>query len=272
LSIIGFDSINFRLKLFDVTAPANPVLEVDTVIPPLATDPFKANVNTYNNGEFVSHPGDSLITLNKFNPPSQQFVTKILYNNSPLNVCDWGFNSFFFQPESDPLGTQDSLKVFEVFFTGTIEYLINKRLIFLKPASGSFANSVIIIDSLFPHIIEFYQSNFTSSTSVTAGAFPYLIEGDFRCPVSIEEYDDELVNIITFPNPTTGVLNISMSGLLCGKDYDLEVIDEIGRSVWKQTIQSKKTFTIPFDEFKKGLYSITLHTSKGRKSVKVLKI
>jgi len=81
--------------------------------------------------------------------------------------------------------------------------------------------------------------------------------------VSLEEYDDNLVKLVVYPNPVNEIITIKASGLICGRDYKMDIVDLSGKVWYAQTIQAKMSFEIPLEALPSGIYIFRIHTKKG---------
>ena len=101
---------------------------------------------------------------------------------------------------------------------------------------------------------------------------PKFFRSDFRCPTKISEYDDSQVEWKVFPNPSNSEFNLVASGLICGRDYKVDIIDVTGRMKYETIVQAKTTVTLPTEKYPSGIYFIRIHSLKGLVVQKVIKI
>jgi hypothetical protein len=271
VAIVGEDSIGTRLKLFNLQNPASPVLLLDTLLPVLSNNPKKLHLE-YNKLFIVSCPGDSAIVLTQINLQNYNIVNTVLQSGSSMRIGGWSYDSFFFQPLVDSTGNQNHTKLFKYNSSlGLTLFNINKVIsdLFLIP-QGYY---LFLVDSMLPNELLYYGNSSLNYIGMkSTGTYPYLMEGDFRCSVGIDDYSDEEVSVKAYPNPTTGEINLSLSGLITGKIYLLELIDINGKVLLTREVMAKNNFELDLSPFKNGIYTISLITRQGKKSVKIIKI
>ena len=122
-------------------------------------------------------------------------------------------------------------------------------------------SAVVIYDSFTYTQMDAYQAVYQID----------LIASDFRCPISLEEYDDSKVKILAFPNPTGNGITINASGLICGRDYQMDLVDAKGKICFQKTIHAKMNVEISLEGLPAGMYFLRIHTLKGMVTEKIIK-
>jgi Secretion system C-terminal sorting domain len=79
------------------------------------------------------------------------------------------------------------------------------------------------------------------------------------------------VKILAFPNPTSNNITINASGLICGRDYQMDLIDMNGKIWYAKTIHAKMSIEIPLETMPAGVYVLRIHTLKGMVTEKIVK-
>jgi para-nitrobenzyl esterase len=64
-------------------------------------------------------------------------------------------------------------------------------------------------------------------------------------------------HIVAFPNPTQGNLNIAFNGL--NETYNVQLLDQLGRTVFAQTNANSDQFTIPRNQLPAGMYYLSIY-------------
>ena len=83
-------------------------------------------------------------------------------------------------------------------------------------------------------------------------------------------------NAIVYPNPTDGIVTVSMTNQNYFEDVTIKIFDMAGRVVfantYTETINNKFEETINLKDLEKGFYQVTISNSSFTKTVKVLKL
>lgn len=242
----------------------------DTVIMPDYIGPalFGSNYNTIH---LLYEPGDTSIVYMEYNWNSNSFIDTVLFSGSDIGAGYWTANGIHFQPKSDPSGggLDSSVIVFNTFtMTHQGIYPLYKKLRLVNAEtslnSGYFPY-VFAIDADDQqgryYLYENYGYNLVDSGYVAPNTNFFL--PDFRCPVSINEYDDSKVELKTWPNPSSEFVNFSAYGMICGRDYKVDIVDIYGLVLYEAQVHAKMTLTLPVENLKSGIYFIRIHTLKG---------
>jgi hypothetical protein len=249
-------------------------LQRDTILGTLFSNPYDIYGNSV-----IAEPGDSITTALYYSFTSNSYQDTILNPYSGIHCGDWSDGTFYYQPETDSTTINLSDKIYSFNLNinqpGSM-FNINKRLEILSlGSSGSGYYPYIFAvsdDSLDKNILVYDKFNFTLVDSVVTPSHPRFFYADFRCPISIEEYDDSQINWSVYPNPVnSGNINFSVSGLICGRDYLIDVADETGKVFFTTPVHAKMTFAIPVDDMPAGVYFIRVHSLQGLKSQKFIK-
>jgi Secretion system C-terminal sorting domain len=273
LAVVGEDSnADVRVNILDRQSG---VIMADTILPVMAANPKSVDLR----GSYVyidSSPGDTAITITRFNITSHALNTTTIHSNSGLNTGDWEYGYYHYQPLVDLSGNNDDKKVFRYDLAAMQPYAtfnINKRLHKLIYAAGDYYYFMHAIEEspLNNHVTVYQYFNYLEVDSFTTTQPVDFIVSDFRCFVSVPEYDDHLVKIQAYPNPTKGILNIKASGLICGREYKMDLSDLTGKIYFEQVIHAKMVLEIPMQQLVSGVYLLRIHTKKGVVSEKIVK-
>jgi len=272
-AVVGTDATGaVRLNTIDLSTGQ---VTHDTLFGPLADNP----VRIQNSGilTIVSSPGDTLITATIYNLNTQAVSYATIYANSGFNTGDFQYGYFHYQPLTDTTGNNLDKQVLVYDLNSMTPYStfnINRRLkhlIFSSSNYGYFMHAVEI-PPLENHIIVYNYFNYQPADSFyTPGPADFIVS-DFRCFVSTPEYEDDLVKLKVFPNPTNGMVNIEASGLICGRDYKMELMDNMGKIILNKIIHAKMYLEIPMNELPSGTYFLRIETRRGPVSEKIVKM
>ncbi|MFK7969695.1 MAG: T9SS type A sorting domain-containing protein [Bacteroidia bacterium] len=96
-----------------------------------------------------------------------------------------------------------------------------------------------------------------------------VLKGDDSVSTSLPKFDPAFVHI--FPNPSTGIINISLERKTGGY-AEIEVRDIMGRLVKKQshTLKDSKTISLDLGKLKAGVYYVQVSTEAGSYTEKIL--
>ncbi len=274
--ITGEDALQ-HTKL-SIISPSYTLL-MDTVLPSYA-DNVKHLVLDFQNLTLVCSPGDSCINIVKYNLTTGALSIYLLLTNSGIHASEIVGTSLVYQPEIGNLGTNDEKKLFDFDLwnlNSNGPFLINKRLKLIKypdsnPNVSFYPYINLVEESINPaKVYQYSVFNYLLIDSFSTSLNPDLFIGDFRCPVGIKEYDDSQVKFETFPNPASNLVNIESSGLICGRNYELDICDVEGKIKFKTSIHSKMTLSLPVETLAPGMYFIRIHTLKGIVIQKIIK-
>jgi hypothetical protein len=251
------------------------IVTKDTTMSMIAADPREL-LSSSNGFQLISSPGDSIITLTNYIINTQILSTTILQPFSGLNTGTFHGSNFDYQQLDDTSGNNFDQKV-QRYNTFTMQhdatFDIGKRLRILRYASIESYYTFIhaVTDSIPMGGVWVYDAfNYTLVDSFATPAPPDFILTDHRCPTAIEEYDDNLVQVTVYPNPTDGIININASGLICERDYKMDITDINGKIIFEKTIRAKTTVEIPLQNIQSGIYFLRIHTRKGLVSEKIV--
>lgn len=266
--IVGTGPSNeIRLNIFNLQFG---IVTKDTSMGPLASNP-KSLISGGSTFSIISSPGDTAVILTSYNINTQLLTTIIINPTSGLNTGTFYHEFYDYQLLTDTTGNNFDLKVRRFSFLTmqhSATFNIGKRLrILMHASSGSGAYYPFlhaVTDSIPMCGVWVYDGfNYSLADSFTTPAPPDFILTDFRCPTSVEEYDDHLVQLKVYPNPTDGMINIKASGLICGRDYTMDIIDINGKIHFEQSIHAKMNLEIPIGHLPSGIYFLRIHTLKG---------
>jgi hypothetical protein len=234
--------------------------------------PVGVNVNS-NTLYIAFQPGDSAVMMFKYNVQSGVITTSQLFAGSGVNVGEWSSYTYEFQPSSDVSGNFSDRKIFvwNNFNMHVDSFDIGRRLKSLIMPGDDYP-FIVAVDSADPNkAIYYYDNNYLPVDSFLTPTPPLLFAGDFRCPMKVSEYDDSKVKWTVYPNPSRDDFKISASGLICGRDYQLDIVDEMGKVVYQSTVHSKMTIVLPTSNFESGVYFVRIHTLKGFITQQIIK-
>jgi hypothetical protein len=265
-AVVGINQNNETvLNLIDV--PSQQIIK-DTILGTVASKPASLRAQT-NKAYIISQPRDSVVNFIQYSYVTGVLDSMKLYSGSGVNTDAWDSYRYHFQPKADFSGNNYDYKILVLnIFNMTVDtFDIAKRLKLLAETAGVSYNDYplkIGVDSLNPNVAYFYyDSNYTLADSINTPSPPELFAGDFRCPVKISEYDDSKVQWKVYPNPTGDNIKLSASGLICGREYNLDIIDEMGKVVYQTTTHAKTTVVLPTSNFDPGIYFVRIHTLNG---------
>jgi hypothetical protein len=98
-----------------------------------------------------------------------------------------------------------------------------------------------------------------------------LVSVDGSCNYSVGLYDKDIPTLKLFPNPTTGILKISVSGI--AEPVLVKIEDLNGREIeqFKHLVQTNSMFEIDLSKYETGIYIVRLSNSKLNNSYRVIK-
>ncbi len=278
LAIVGIDGNNdVRLKVFNANTMT---LIEDTVLGPMADNPISLLFVGQQLIYLASQPGDSILNMTKFNLQNNTITAATMYSFSGAHAYDWDGSYFHFQPEADSSGNNFDTHIYKYDPYNMQQYAVfDPGLRFHKliyaGGGGWFSYYAymhgVIESALNGHVMVYTNFNYSVVDSFQTNYQVDLIASDFRCPVSLEEYDDFQVKILAFPNPTSNSITINASGLICGRDYKMDLIDMNGKVCYAKTIHAKMSIEIPLETMPAGVYILRIHTLKGMVTEKIVK-
>ncbi len=90
--------------------------------------------------------------------------------------------------------------------------------------------------------------------------------------VTLQLKENELTNIVVYPNPTKSVINIELETFLIEK-MNLIIFDNFGKKIQESTINvTGNTLQFSLENYKSGLYFLKLYTNTTSKIVKIIKL
>ena len=101
---------------------------------------------------------------------------------------------------------------------------------------------------------------------LVAAQWNYITGAGFSCPLNVQEVTLSNSDVSLYPNPTNGVIQISVSDVT---DFNYTVIDVVGNAVTNMHINGNKT-VIDISNNAKGVYFITIDTENGSITKKVM--
>ena len=218
--VIGEDTIGRTvLNIIDL----NTLLIIkDTLLGSITAKPYKLTVEGWTI-LLASEPGDSCISIFKYNYLSGVSSSSIIYYQSGIHAGDWEAYSFHYQPETDTSISNADLSILvynALNMTAVSTNPLNKRFSLIDyPGEGwGFFPYMFCTeeDSATANLRTFiYYTNYIFLDSILTGQNPAYFIGDFRCDIGIDEYDDEKVSFKAYPNPSSGEINLTASGLIC---------------------------------------------------------
>lgn len=93
-----------------------------------------------------------------------------------------------------------------------------------------------------------------------------------RGPEIVREQEPEEKSLTVYPNPTSGLLNLSLTGF-SGKKTHLNIVNVIGTVVYHETLQNvdgRYTKTIDLSKHANGLYYVKLESEDYNEIRKVI--
>ena len=251
----------------------------DTVLSPFMSNPVALNFSDSYHLYVVSSPGDSIVNLMTYDFINNTVNIETIYNGSGINVFAFSvYYGFIFQPSTDTsINSFDKQLFFFRYNTHALtNYNINKRLKVLVNPGGNhnqFSFLCAVEDLPSTNILFVYDIfNLQLFDSLITDANPKFYRSDFRCPLSVTEYDDSKVEWLVFPNPSNSEFNLAASGLICGREYKVDIIDITGRVKFETIVHAKTTVTLPTGKFLPGVYFIRIHSLKGLVVQKIIKL
>jgi hypothetical protein len=92
---------------------------------------------------------------------------------------------------------------------------------------------------------------------------------DCSFSVAIGEQENDLIGIVVSPNPTAGIISLSVS---CNETLSLELMDLSGKILFSCQTRELSGITVDLNEFAKGIYLVKLADTKGNSvSKKIVK-
>ena len=269
--VLGLDSGNYvRLNVFDNDLQ---MLIKDTLFSYQYSDLIAMKAE-YNRIYFVCQPGDSLVKIVSYDIFTGAFNENIVYNGSGVNTGVWNEYYYIFQPFSDPSGNNQHLEVISVYlnnFQQSISNNITTRLDKILITNTDFSIDGILNLRYANDPDKLYVYDIAMDTLET-DPYPVFAVSDLRCTIGIDEYDDSKLDWIAFPNPSGEEINIAAAGLICGKDYKIDIVDLQGNILFNTTVQAKMQITLPMSGFSPGVYFVRIHSLKGLVAKKIVKL
>jgi len=274
VAIVGVNAVNeIVLNIINVNTLA---VMADTVLGPMAQNPISILFAGSQTVYLASQPGDSVVNMVKY---TGTISASTIYAYSGAHAFAWDGYYFHFQPDSDPSGNNLDSKVIKYDPFNMQQYAVfntNRRFYKLLYGGGGgfsyYAYMHGVIESAANNqVIIYTHYNYSEEDSFQTNYQVDFIASDFRCPVSLEEYDDSRVKILAFPNPAGNSITINASGLICGRNYKMNLIDVAGKSWYEKSIHAKMSIEIPLETLPAGIYILQIHTLNGIVSEKIVK-
>lgn len=276
-AVVGINQNN-ETELIIINKNTQQILK-DTVLSTSMSNPVALNFSDSYRLYVVSCPGDTVVNLLTFDCVNDTAKIEAIYSGSGINVSSFSANGlFYFQPKSDTSlnGFDKQLFSFKYFTHSLTNYNINKRLkVFVSPGGNQnyFSFLGAVEDLPVTNTLFIYDnSNLQLFDSIITDANPKFYRSDFRCPISVTEYDDSKVEWQVFPNPSNSEFNLAASGLICGRDYKVDIIDLAGRIKYETIVHAKMTVNLPTGQYSPGVYFIRIHSLKGLVVQKIIKL
>ncbi len=275
--ITGTDtSGSSRLFVYDLF---NAAVLKDTLLGPLEINSKSMNL-AYPYVNVLATPGDSVIAITRYNIDTGQLNSSIVYSQSGVQAVDYDQDVFYYQTFADSTPQATHLGITAYYLsTGQSAFYNKGQRYSLISQPNNRGNSwspsninVVLENATNNHVIVIEPASMMMIDTLMTSNHAAFFANDFRCPVSVEEYNDDQTEIIMFPNPTDGVFTVHMKGLICNRDYLIDVIDLKGNVVMQKQVQAKHTYTLDFDNLKAGTYVLRLHTQQGLKTRKIIKL
>lgn len=279
VGVIGINQNNETvLNIIDLTLQ---MIVKDTLLGPAAENPVSFNYISQQQILLASQPGDSVTNLLKYNYQNNVLSSATAFQNSGINVGTWEYDKFHFQPMTDTSVNAFDRQVL-IFNCASMSpsgiYNIDKRLKILAcPVNSNvpyFQYINAVSDSLASStglVYLYYANNYLLADSFETANNPVCFMSDYRCPVKVSEYDDSKVEWNVYPNPSTGDFKLTASGLICGRNYKIDIIDEQGKVIYETTAHAKMTIVLPTSRYKAGIYFVRIHTLKGFITQEIIK-
>jgi len=277
VTIVGTGSNNETiLKTFDA---GTMLQEEDTVLSAMGDNPISILCPGSQIIFVASQPGDTTLNMTSFNLFNNTITSANMFSGSGAHAYAWDGNYFHFQPESDPSGNNYDWQIIKYDPTAMQQYAVfnlNQRFHKLIYAGGGgfsyYAYMHCVLESAINNMVLIYTHyNYMQVDSFQADYQVDLIASDFRCPMSMAEYDDSKIKILAFPNPAGNSITINASGLICGRDYKMDFIDMSGKVWYEKTIHAKMSVEIPLEAMPSGMYILRIHTLQGMVTEKIVK-
>ncbi len=165
-------------------------------------------------------------------------------------------------------------------FDGTVHSSANS---FVAPITESFQNFEIDLSDFEAIDIDYFVIMFSAlmnhsctKTLPTGDVFTndpngYAVVDDLKLvydtPTSV---DDEFTkkDIIAFPNPTTGLVNLKISEI--GADVNIQLFDVVGNKLMEKSAQSNLE-QIDLENFSSGVYFLHITKDMKKKTIKIVK-
>ncbi len=274
-AVLGISPSN-ETKLILVNLSNQQILK-DTILSPQFINPVGIYAS-WNTISILSCPGDSIINLTTYNISLDTFYTETIWTGSGVNVFSIYSFGIVFQPESDTsINNYDKQIIsFNSSNHNSSAYNINKRLKVLIYSDGSLINTlgynplIAVEDLPQTNKLLFYDS-FVLRDSILTDINPKFFISDFRCALKVADYDDSKVEWQLFPNPSDNEFNLVASGLICGRDYKVDIIDIAGNIKYETVVHAKTIVTLPTGEFPPGFYFVRIHSKRGMVVQKIVK-
>jgi hypothetical protein len=88
--------------------------------------------------------------------------------------------------------------------------------------------------------------------------------------VGLKENKNTLSNVLVYPNPTEGVLNVEL-GMLNDKTVKIQIINSLGEVVLSSPLGYDKRGAYNIQHFPSGIYFVKISSEEGSRVVKVVK-
>jgi len=90
------------------------------------------------------------------------------------------------------------------------------------------------------------------------------------CLTGIEELEADGSDIDVYPNPTSGILNISFANMFDADGYSIEIYDALGRLVASENVAGTDNYTMNISELTEGLYVVRISSSSFAVNKKIM--
>ncbi len=234
-----------------------------------------------NSLQLLSSPGDSITMLSSLDLLTESLTQTVVYSQSGARATYNEYRNspyFTFQPLSDQTGNflNKQILIVDPITAQLDTFLVDMELDYFKhpmevPQSfgffeyqwfgASYANAGQ--DSLF---IKTYSSLIRMETP----GVPNYPNAAFTCFVSTQDLELEKIKFSCYPNPTSTKVTIDLTGLTKGRNYYLDVLDNLGRIHYSTELQAYQNIQLPVNRFAKGTYFLRLDTGKNIISKKLI--
>lgn len=201
--------------------------------------------------------------------PSFELVTESFGGVDTYKPCCTGYSQPFIF---------DSAGTYRMIVGSEANALYNMGwLWYYKNIDGNLNGNFTLVDSMYQHINE-GERMLISGKDINGDSKMDLVIGNYRggialylgdsAAVNVNEIEDQRAEFIVFPNPSSGEINISLLNFIPNQNYEVEVVNPIGQTVFSQPMRSSRLKITQY--LPQGIYFCNIRTVNSLTSRKIV--